>query len=114
MVTVIASQLLSSPLRDHYAVLLLLPVAWLGLSRFDLDGDHSNSGLAVRLRSVPALLMPATATDPDHILCGARLVLFEAYRERREVRRGPGGCAGDLASDPAGRLLALFPAVARG
>lgn len=29
MVTVVASQLLSSPLRDHYGVLLLLPTAWL-------------------------------------------------------------------------------------
>jgi hypothetical protein len=29
MVTIVASQLLSSPLRDHYAVLLLLPAAWL-------------------------------------------------------------------------------------
>jgi hypothetical protein len=29
MVTIVASQLISSPLRDHYAVLLLLPVAWL-------------------------------------------------------------------------------------
>ena len=28
-VTIVASQLLSSPLRDHYAVLLLLPTAWL-------------------------------------------------------------------------------------
>jgi hypothetical protein len=28
-VTIIAGQLLSSPLRDHYAVLLLLPTAWL-------------------------------------------------------------------------------------
>ncbi len=28
-VTIVASQLLSSPLRDHYAVLLLLPAAWL-------------------------------------------------------------------------------------
>jgi hypothetical protein len=29
MVTIVASQLISSPLRDHYAVLLLLPTAWL-------------------------------------------------------------------------------------
>jgi hypothetical protein len=28
-ITIVASQLLSSPLRDHYAVLLLLPTAWL-------------------------------------------------------------------------------------
>jgi hypothetical protein len=28
-VTIVASQLLSAPLRDHYAVLLLLPTAWL-------------------------------------------------------------------------------------
>jgi alpha-1,2-mannosyltransferase len=28
-VTIVASQLISSPLRDHYAVLLLLPTAWL-------------------------------------------------------------------------------------
>jgi hypothetical protein len=28
-VTIVVSQLLSAPLRDHYAVLLLLPVAWL-------------------------------------------------------------------------------------
>jgi alpha-1,2-mannosyltransferase len=29
LVTIVASQLVSSPLRDHYAVLLLLPAAWL-------------------------------------------------------------------------------------
>ena len=29
MVTIVASQLISSPLRDHYAVVLLLPTAWL-------------------------------------------------------------------------------------
>ena len=28
-VTIVASQLVSSPLRDHYAALLLLPTTWL-------------------------------------------------------------------------------------
>jgi alpha-1,2-mannosyltransferase len=89
MVTVIASQLLSSPLRDHYAVLLLLPVAWLVSRGLTWTAIIPILGWLYAFGSVPALLMPATATIPITFFAVLGLVLFEAYRERREVRRGP-------------------------
>jgi len=63
-VTIVASQLVSSPLRDHYAVLLLLPTAWL-------------VGAAGRGRCVPARGLDLTirrrrlasgGQRPDHVL----------------------------------------------
>ena len=83
-VTIIASQLLVSPLRDHYAVLLLLPVTWL-IARgrtwavaFSLLGwialfaDTSNGGW------LPAASVPLTFFG-----CLA-VVLAEALLDRRE------------------------------
>jgi hypothetical protein len=67
-ITIVVSQLLSSPLRDHYAVLLLLPTAWLvqrgkawavafplagWLSLFAFKGDEMNSWPAAA--SVPLI-----------------------------------------------------------
>jgi hypothetical protein len=86
-VTIVASQLLSAPLRDHYAVLLLLPVAWLAsrghkwaalipllgwISLFGFADDGSAS-------------WPAVASIPLTFFGVLALLLWEAYRERREA-----------------------------
>jgi hypothetical protein len=81
-VTILVSQLLSSPLRDHYAVLLLLPTAWL-VARgrawalvfplagwIPLLGDES-SGSWVTAASVPLAFFACLA-----------VVLVEGLRER--------------------------------
>jgi hypothetical protein len=87
-VTIVASQLLSAPLRDHYAVLLLLPVAWLvGRGRkwatlipllgwISLFADDS------------AATWLATASVPLTFFGVLAVLLAEAYKERREARRG--------------------------
>ena len=95
-VTIVVSQLLSSPLRDHYAVLLLLPVAWL-VSRGRLWAAF-----------IPALgwvALFATGDSPNWLVVASipltffgvlALLLVEACRERREsVREGaaPGAAA---------------------
>ena len=81
-VTILVSQLLSSPLRDHYAVLLLLPTAWLvarGRSWalvfplagwIPLLGDEGSSSW-VTAASVPLAFFACLA-----------VVLIEALRER--------------------------------
>ena len=86
-VTIVGSQLLSAPLRDHYAVLLLLPVAWLvGRGRtwaalvpilgwLALFADGSFSWLA-------------TASIPVTFFGVLALLLWEAYRERRAAEAG--------------------------
>ena len=88
-VTIVASQLLSAPLRDHYAVLLLLPVAWLvGRGRkwaalipllgwISLFADD-NSATWLATASVPLTFFGVLA-----------MVLWEARRERREPRERP-------------------------
>jgi hypothetical protein len=85
-VTILVSQLLSSPLRDHYAVLLLLPTAWL-VSRgrtwalvFPLAGwipllGDEGSGSWVAAASVPLAFFACLA-----------VVLVEGLRERSPGR----------------------------
>jgi len=82
-VTIIAGQLLSSPLRDHYAVLLLLPTAWL-VARgrtwavvFPLVGwiallADGSDGTWLAAASVPLTFFGCLA-----------VVLAEAFTERR-------------------------------
>ena len=90
-VTVVVSQLLSSPLRDHYAVLLLLPVAWL------VSRGRTWAALIpllgwIALFAYPegeAASWPAAASIPLTFFGVLALLLWEAYRERREtVERG--------------------------
>jgi hypothetical protein len=91
-VTIVASQLLSSPLRDHYAVLLLLPTAWLvqrgrtwalafplagWLSLFAFKADELNS-------------WPAAASVPL-VFFGVLAVLgWEVVRARRSAAPAEG------------------------
>jgi alpha-1,2-mannosyltransferase len=91
-VTIVVSQLLSSPLRDHYAVLLLLPVAWL-VSR------GRTWAAVIPLLGWIALFAfvedstpnwPAAASIPFTFFGVLALLLWEAYRERREEKRGGG------------------------
>jgi hypothetical protein len=81
-VTILVSQLLSSPLRDHYAALLLLPTAWL-VARgrpwalvFPLAGwipllNDGGSGSWVTAASIPLAFFACLA-----------VVLVEGLRER--------------------------------
>lgn len=87
-VTIVVSQLLSSPLRDHYAVLLLLPVAWLmtrgktWAALIPLLGWISLFAFAHE--SSPS--WPAAASIPLTFFGVLALVLWEARRERRDGR----------------------------
>jgi alpha-1,2-mannosyltransferase len=85
-VAFLVSQLLSSPLRDHYAALLLLPTAWL-LERgrlwavaFPLVGWIS---LAAGSGSFGSL---AAATVPLSFFACLAVVLAEGWRDRRAAR----------------------------
>jgi alpha-1,2-mannosyltransferase len=92
-VTIVVSQLLSSPLRDHYAVLLLLPVAWLvsrGRTWAALIPLLGWIGLFAFVEdSTPN--WPAAASIPITFFGVLVLLLAEAYRERREEKWGGGG-----------------------
>jgi hypothetical protein len=84
-VTIVVSQLLSAPLRDHYAVLLLLPVAWL-ISR----GRYWAAlipplGWIALFASADQASWPAVASIPVTFFGVLGLLLWEAYRERREL-----------------------------
>jgi alpha-1,2-mannosyltransferase len=87
-VTVVASQLLSAPLRDHYAVLLLLPVAW-------LVGRGRTWAALIPLLGWIALFAYADSDSPNWLATASipltffgvlALLLWEAFRERREGR----------------------------
>ena len=86
--TILASQLLSSPLRDHYAVLLLLPTAWLiGRGRywavvFPLAGwlslaNGDDGGSPIAAATIPAAFFGCLA-----------VVLAEGWRQRGAVVTG--------------------------
>jgi hypothetical protein len=82
-VTIVASQLISSPLRDHYAVLLLLPTAWL-VQRgrtwavvFPLVGWIALFGADAWL--------PAASVSITFFACLA-VLLWETAHERRSAR----------------------------
>jgi alpha-1,2-mannosyltransferase len=84
-VTIVVSQLLSSPLRDHYAVLLLLPVAWL-VSRGRLwAAAIPLLGWISLFADDTAASWPATASIPLTFFGVLALLLWEAFRERREM-----------------------------
>ena len=97
-VTIVASQLISSPLRDHYAVLLLLPTAWLvqrgrtwavvfplaGWIALFADGGSaaSISGSATSAASGSWI---AAATVPLIFFCCLATLLWETLLARRSA-----------------------------
>src|ERR1035437_6553756 len=89
-ITIVVSQLLFSPLRDHYAVLLLLPVAWL------VARGRTWAALIPLLGWVSLFAFvddtapnwPAAASIPLTFFGVLALLLWEAYRERREEKLG--------------------------
>jgi hypothetical protein len=90
--TIVASQLLSSPLRDHYAVLLLLPTAWL-LSHgrwwavaFPLAGWLALGAGGEGGSPITAAVVPLT-----FFACLA-VILVEGWRDRADAVPAP-GCA---------------------
>jgi hypothetical protein len=107
-VTIVASQLLSAPLRDHYAVLLLLPVAWLvdrgrwWVALVPLVGWISLFGY---VKDEPPS-WPAVASIPAMFFGVLALLLLEAYWERRG-QPGSGAQAGRGAAPKHGDMLGL-------
>ncbi len=97
-VTIVASQLISSPLRDHYAVLLLLPTAWL-VQRgrtwaviFPLAGWialFADSGSAASISgsatSAASGSWIAAATVPLIFFCCLATLLWETLLARRSA-----------------------------
>ena len=82
-VTIIVSQLLSAPLRDHYAVLLLLPVAWLvGRGRGWAALIPLLGWISLFADDTSATWL-ATASGPLTFFGVLAVVLWEARRERR-------------------------------
>jgi alpha-1,2-mannosyltransferase len=87
-VTIVGSQLLSAPLRDHYAVLLLLPVAWLvGRGRTWAALIPLLGWLALFSSDSPSSWL-ATASIPLTFFAVLALLLVEAYLERRSAGLG--------------------------
>jgi hypothetical protein len=87
-VTIVASQLLSAPLRDHYAVLLLLPVAWLLSRGRTWAAAIPLLGWISLFASEDSASWPAVASIPLTFFGVLGVLLWEAYRERREGRSG--------------------------
>jgi alpha-1,2-mannosyltransferase len=95
-VTIVVSQLLSAPLRDHYAVLLLLPVAWL------VNRGRTWAALIPLLGWISLFAFadeaspswPAAASIPLTFFGVLALVLWEAHRERRGAPSGRGDILG--------------------
>ena len=82
-VTIVASQLLSSPLRDHYAVLLLLPVAWL-VSRGRVWAAFVPAlGWIGLFATADSASWPAVASIPLTFFGVLGLLMVEVYVERR-------------------------------
>jgi alpha-1,2-mannosyltransferase len=87
-VTILVSQLVSAPLRDHYMVLLLLPVAWLvgrGLKWAALIPLLGWISLFAFVDG-EAPSWPAAASVPLTFFGVLAVVLWEARRERRETK----------------------------
>ena len=86
-VTIVVSQLMSAPLFDHYAVLLLLPVAWLVDRGRIWAALIPAVGWLYMLRAVDERAWPAIASIPLSFFVVLAVLLMEAYLERRDVRR---------------------------
>jgi hypothetical protein len=107
-VTIVASQLISSPLRDHYAVLLLLPTAWLvqrgrtwavifplaGWIALFADGGSAASSASSATFAVVSGSWIAAATVPLTFFCCLAALLWETLLARRSA---PAVTLGDLA-----------------
>ncbi len=100
-VTIVASQLISSPLRDHYAVLLLLPTAW-------LVGRGRTWAVVFPLAGWIALFagdawLPTASVSITFFACLA-VLLWEAALQRRAARgaaaAGTPAAAADAAPAP--------------
>ena len=85
-VTIVVSQLLSAPLRDHYAVLLLLPVAWLVARGRYWAGLIPLLGWISLFASADSASWPAVASIPITFFGVLGILLWEAYRERDALR----------------------------
>jgi hypothetical protein len=86
-VTIVASQLLSSPLRDHYAVQLLLPVAWL-VSRGRVWAAFVPAlGWIGLFATADSASWPAVASIPLTFFGVLGLLMVEVYVERRSGQR---------------------------
>jgi cbb3-type cytochrome oxidase subunit 3 len=88
MVAIVASQLLSAPLRDHYAVLLLLPVAWLVGRGHKWAAPIPLFGWISLFASDDVASWPAVASIPVTFFAVLAILLWEARRERRAGARG--------------------------
>jgi MYXO-CTERM domain-containing protein len=84
MVTIVASQLLSAPLRDHYAVLLLLPIAWLMGRGWKWAVLIPLLGWIGLFSTDASPSWQAAASVPITFFGVLGLVLLAAWRERRE------------------------------
>jgi hypothetical protein len=85
LTTVVASQMLSSLLWDHYAVVLLLPVAWL------LERGHWWAVAIPLLTSLPLVGLVPAAIYPLVFAAGLLgPVVVELVGRRRVVGAGPG------------------------
>ncbi len=106
-VTIVVSQLLSAPLRDHYAVLLLLPVAWLVARGWTWAAVIPLLGwVSLFADGTPASWL-ATASIPLAFFGVLGLLLIEGRRERCEQPplNAPGsGDVREPASGPATRF----------
>jgi len=88
LTTVVASQVLSPVVWDHYAIVLILPTAWL------LERGHRWGMAAMLITSLPVALFLPIAAYP--FLFGFGLVaplLVEAAERRRQVAVGLAGSA---------------------
>jgi hypothetical protein len=85
-VTIIGSQLRSSPLGDHYAVLLLLPVAWLVARGRTWAIVSSLRRLDSPFADVDQSAWAASAGVPLTFFGCLTIVLIEASVERRAQR----------------------------
>ena len=109
LATVVASQLLSAPLRDHYATLLLLPTAWLlqrgrswaiaipllaWVSVLAFPTDDTTA--AAQAASFAGSSWPAAATIPLTFFGCLAALLVEAFFERRRAPRAPHGASAML------------------
>jgi hypothetical protein len=94
-VTIVASQLISSPLRDHYAVLLLLPTAWLVARGRTWAVVFPLVGWIALLADGQQTVWWAAASVPIAFFGCLAVLLLEALVERRAV-----GARTSLASSP--------------